>query len=70
MRLSGVTPGSPAEQAGLQEGDVLLRLDGAEIGDLGAFSAALKTLTPGQTVAATVRRGEEERVVEVTVAAR
>ena len=70
VKLSGVTPGSPAEKAGLREGDVLLKLGDAEVTDLRAFSEALKQLAPGQTVAATVRRGDEEMVVEVTVTAR
>ena len=35
-----------------------------------AFSNLLKTLEPGQTVTATVKRGEEAIAVEVTVEAR
>lgn len=70
VRLGGVVPGSPAEKAGLAEGDVLLRLDDQEIADLRAFSERLKTLSPGQTVRVTVRRGEEELSFEVTVVAR
>ncbi len=70
VKLSGVSAGSPAETAGLQAGDVLLRLGDVEIADLRAFSNVLKTLTAGQTVSATVRRGEEEMVVEVTLEAR
>ncbi len=70
IRLSGVTPDSPAAQAGLKEGDVLLRIDGREIADLRGFSDILKTLTPGQTVTATFRRGEQEQTVGVTVKAR
>ncbi len=70
VKLAGVTLGSPAEKAGLQEGDVLLAIDGTEIADLRVFSSLLRSLTPGQTVVATVRRGEQEFVVEVTVVAR
>ena len=67
VQASGVVPGSPAEKAGLQAGDVLLRLDGAGIADLRGFSDALRALTPGQTVTATVRRGDEELTLDVTV---
>jgi uncharacterized iron-regulated protein len=70
VKLTGVGAGSPAEKAGLAEGDVLLRLDDREIADLRAFSEILKTLTPGQTVTAAVRRGEQELAVEVTLEAR
>ncbi len=70
VKLSGVTPGSPAESAGLKEGDVLLRIDGKDVADLMAFSNILKTLTPGQTVAVVFSRGGEEKSAEVTVKAR
>jgi hypothetical protein len=70
VKLSGVTPGSPAEKAGLLEGDIVVRIDEQEIADLRAFSGVLRTLEPGQTVRAVVRRGDEEIVAEVTVTAR
>ncbi len=70
VKLSGVTPGSPAEKAGLKEGDVLLRIDDVEMTDLRAFSGHLRTLQPGQSVRALVRRGEEKLVFEVTVVER
>ena len=70
VKLSGVTPGSPAESAGMKEGDVLLSIDGREVADLRAFSDLLKTLTPGQTVAVVFDRGGEEQTAEVTVKAR
>jgi S1-C subfamily serine protease len=68
--LSGVVPGSPAEAAGLQAGDILLRLDDQEIANLKQFSELLKNLKPGQTVKASVKRGEETMEVEVTVVER
>jgi hypothetical protein len=70
VEASGIVPGSPAEQAGLQSGDVLLQVNGEEIENLSAFSALLKRLAPGQTVEATVRRGEERLSVPVTLVAR
>jgi hypothetical protein len=70
VKLSGVTPGSPAEKAGLQEGDVLTHLDGEEIKDLRAFSTALRALEVGSTIVATVVRDGETLEVSVTVEAR
>ena len=70
MRLEAVTKDSPADQAGLLAGDVLLEIDGVEIADLKAFSDTLKTLTVGQTVEVVVRRGTEEITASVTVVAR
>ena len=70
VKLSGVTPGSPAEGAGLREGDILLRIDGREVNDLRAFSEILKTLEPGQTIAVAYSRDGDEHEAEVTVKAR
>jgi len=69
-KLGSITPGSPADLAGLQAGDVMIELDGREVADLRAFSALLKTLQPGQTVKVKVLRGEEEVVADVTVVER
>jgi S1-C subfamily serine protease len=70
VRLAGTAPGSPAEQAGLREGDVLVRLGGDVVVDLRGFSGILKRLAPGQKVEAVYRRDGEERRVEVEVEAR
>ncbi len=58
VRISGVTPGSPAEAAGLRAADVLMRLGPHEVPDLQAMTSALRALRPGDTVAVVVRRGE------------
>jgi hypothetical protein len=70
VKVAGVTPGSPAEHAGVKEGDVLLALDGKPFANLQAYSALLRTLAPGQKVTLRYRRGESEQNVTVTVAER
>ncbi|MEO7385824.1 MAG: M20/M25/M40 family metallo-hydrolase [Gammaproteobacteria bacterium] len=50
LRLDGVVPGSPADKAGMQAGDVLTHLDGKEVSNLGGFNELLKKLEPGQSV--------------------
>jgi hypothetical protein len=66
VRLSGVRAGSPAEQAGMQKGDVLIRFDGEEIKDLYVFTDALRSHAPGDTVEIVVlREGEEVPLVAV-----
>jgi S1-C subfamily serine protease len=57
VRLSGVRPGSPAEKAGLKEGDVLLRIGGFEVADLQAMTEALRAHRPGDTATVVYRRG-------------
>ena len=70
VQIASLVSGSPAEQAGLQAGDVLIRIDDSEIADLRAFSDLLKTLEAGQTVVATFLRDGEEHTASVTVVAR
>lgn len=58
--LTGTTAGSPAEAAGLQQGDIIIGIDGDAIDNLGDFSAALKRHQPGDTVEVVFRRGDQE----------
>ena len=58
VRVGGIVPGSPAEKAGLQEGDVLMRLDATDMASLQTFSDFLKAAKAGQAVrVALVREG-------------
>ena len=70
VRLEGVTPASPAEAAGLREGDVIVSIAGVEIADLRALSAALRDRRPGDRVKVTYLRGGERREVEIELTAR
>jgi hypothetical protein len=70
VQASGVVPDSPAEKAGILAGDVLLRVDDDEVTDLRGFSDLLRAMRPGQTVRATLRRGERIFTLEVMVEAR
>jgi aminopeptidase N len=70
VRVEGITPGSPAETAGVKEGDVLLKVDGREVADLRGFAAILRGLKPGQTVKVVLSRSGQERTLDVTVVER
>jgi hypothetical protein len=63
IRAVGVDAGSPAEEAGIRPGDILVSIDHAPVGDLGA-EAAEKLLegAPGSDVVLAVRRDRLERV--------
>jgi len=58
MTVQRVVPGSPAEQAGFQVGDVLFALNGIEINDKNesALKTAKKDWKPGQSVSYTLKR--------------
>jgi membrane-associated protease RseP (regulator of RpoE activity) len=70
VRVASVTPGSPAEKAGVREGDILVRLDGQAIANLEGYSAMLRTLKPGQTVQLVLARAGVEQTLAVTAAER
>jgi hypothetical protein len=69
-RLSGVAPGSPAEAAGLREGDVIVRIGPTEVRGLRDLSDVLKALEPGALLSVTFLRNGEETTVELEAAER
>jgi hypothetical protein len=68
FRLSGVVAGSPAEAAGLKEGDVVVRMNNVAVTGLKDFSDLLKTLHPGDRVSVTFVRSGAELTVEAVLA--
>ena len=66
MEILQVTRPSPAEQAGLRDGDVLLRIGGYPVADAMMLQRVLRKLTPGARVELELARaGELSRVVVV-----
>ena len=70
VRLSGVSPGSPAEAAGLREGDVVVVVNGAEVGSLRGYADALRALAPGDAVEIRYLRDGESRAARMNAVAR
>ena len=58
--ITEVVPGSPAEQAGLQEGDVVVAVDSQRVGPAGNLARLISQYEPGDRVTLTVRRADEE----------
>ena len=54
--VAEVLPGSPAENAGLLAGDIIVSLDAEPMDDITQLSAAIKLRRPGETVELAVRR--------------
>lgn len=48
----------PAAQAGVGEGDVILMLDGRNVGNLEDFNRTLEAIEPGRAVAMLIQRGD------------
>lgn len=70
VRLTGVREDSPAERAGLREGDVIVRFGAREVADLYAFTYALREHEPGDVVEIVVLRGGERVSLEATLGRR
>ncbi len=66
--VASVTPGSPAEHAGLHQGDIILQLNGAPISDSRNLSLQISAMSPGETVHLKVFRSGQEKDVVVTLA--
>lgn len=60
-----VTPGGPAQQAGLRGGDVLVRLENTTINNISDLSDALFSYDPGATVTVEIMRGIQPLQVSV-----
>ncbi len=70
VRLQGVAPGSPAEKAGLREGDLLLSLNGRDFEDIKAYSAIFFGLKPGDEVTLGYERDGKKGTVKATLLAK
>lgn len=69
VAVASVFAGSPAE-AELRKGDVLLRAEGEALRAPAELSERLDRLDPGATLELAVRRGGEERTVQLVVSER
>jgi hypothetical protein len=70
LLLGGVVGGGPAEQAGLQKGDVIVEIAGQAITNIYDYTYALDLLKIGQGVKVVYMRGAERRETTLTPAAR
>jgi Zn-dependent M28 family amino/carboxypeptidase len=69
-RLAGVAEGSPAQKAGLKEGDVILAFDGKEVDTVQAYSNLLFARKPGDEVKVAYDRSGVRHEVTVKLGAR
>ncbi len=65
-----VSTGTPAGDAGIREGDIILKIGDIELSQEMPFLNALGRLQPGQPVALLVQRGDNQMTVLVTPTAR
>ncbi len=70
LLLSGVIGGGPAEQSGLQKGDVIVEIAGQTIANIYDYTYALELLKVGEPVTVVYVRDGERRETTLTPAAR
>jgi len=67
--ITSVSPGGPADAAGIQEGDIIINLDGRVITNPDELIVAIRNRAPGDRVSITVKREEVTKVVKATLVA-
>lgn len=67
--VSAVTPGGPADSAGIQEGDVITNLAGRVITNSDELIVAIRDKAPGDKVSITLKRDGVTKVVKATLVA-
>jgi len=68
--ITEVIAGTPAEEAGIQPGDVIIRVAGEDIRELNHFRNRVAMLAPGKEVEMVLVREGKEKVVKVTLTQR
>jgi putative serine protease PepD len=69
-QIADVVPGAPAQQAGLQAGDTILRVSGRQIREPEDISAGIENRSPGDKVEIELRRAGAQQTVQVTLGTR
>jgi hypothetical protein len=67
VRLDAVSPGSPAEKAGLKEGDVIRSVNGGAVDNVKSYSALFFRLKPGDKMKLEIDRDRAPMTVDVVV---
>ena len=59
-----MSPGSPAAAAGIKPDDLLVYVDGEQVGSVKNFKDIMTRLRPGSRVQLEVRRGDKLKTIE------
>ncbi len=66
MRIDGVSEDKPAQKAGLQKGDIVVKMGDYDVTDMMSYMKSLSKFEKGQTVTVTIDRSGDLKEVEVT----
>jgi serine protease Do len=65
--VAAVTPGSPAERAGIKPGDIILELNGSAVSDSRELALKISMMAPGSPVKLQIFRDGQERGFSLTL---
>jgi S1-C subfamily serine protease len=65
--IANVQPGAPAEESGLEDGDLVTKVDGQAVSGFGDLGVVIRRHAPGDELALTVSRNGEEQEITVTL---
>jgi len=69
--VAGVSPGGPADESGIETGDIIVAIEAAELSDSESSSPTevligyMARVMPGESVTLSIVRGDEEHEIEV-----
>ena len=66
-QISGFADDSPAEKAGLKEGDVIVKIQDKPVKEVNDLMEMMQKTKPGEKVAITVKRDDKEKTVTITL---
>lgn len=64
--VTGITPGSPAEQSGMQQGDIILDVDARAVATRPELYRTMWEKRPGEAIAFHIVRGENDLELKIT----
>ncbi len=65
--VAQVAEGSPAQQAGIKQGDIIVEFEGNKVSNVGHFRNQVSIVPPGRRVEMTVLRDGERKKLHVTI---
>jgi len=70
VRVTGVGTGSPGQEAGLADGDVILKMDGKAVANVMSLRKMVAFTPPGTQVTLTILRKGERKKIDVKLGTR
>lgn len=62
-----ITPGGPADRAGVHVGDLVTALNGSPVSNSTTFTAAIRQMSPGETARLSILRGSQRLTLNVVI---